>query len=173
MIIHLESWRSSLDIEAVRTIPTGNPVSVRGSRGEHGRHPPYAVISGWKHNSDDSSPVQQVQGFLSFPMGCTNTAAVDGRRGSDFYEVKQSRWLWQFGRGKPRLGGLSRSVEATEERKQLTGMNFWNPDHLDENGYPRISRAQDILNQGTPRNAPCDFLHIVLCLNMHAYISQA
>jgi hypothetical protein len=29
------------------------------------------------------------------------------------YEVKQ--WLWQFGRGKPRLGGLT--IEETTERK--------------------------------------------------------
>ena len=49
-----------------------------------------------------------------FPMGCANTAVVDGRRGSNVYEVNP--WLWQFGRGKPRLGGLS--VEATEERTQ-------------------------------------------------------
>ena len=49
-----------------------------------------------------------------FPMGCADAAAVDDMRGSNVYEVNQ--WLWQFGRGKPRLGGLS--VEATEERMQ-------------------------------------------------------
>jgi len=48
-----------------------------------------------------------------FPMGCADAAAVDGRRGSNVYEVNP--WLWQFGRGKPRLGGLS--VEDTQERK--------------------------------------------------------
>ncbi len=37
-----------------------------------------------------------------FPLGCADTAAVDGRRGSNVYEV--NLWLWQFGRGKPRLG---------------------------------------------------------------------
>ncbi len=47
-----------------------------------------------------------------FPMGCADAASVDGRRGSNVHEVNQR--LWQFGRGKPRLGGLS--VEATEER---------------------------------------------------------
>ena len=47
-----------------------------------------------------------------FPMGCADAAAVDGRRGSNVYEVNP--WLWQFGRGKPRLGGLS--VEATAQR---------------------------------------------------------
>ncbi len=49
-----------------------------------------------------------------FPMGCADAASVDGRRGSNVYEVNP--WLWQFGRGKPRLGDLS--VEATEERMQ-------------------------------------------------------
>ena len=48
-----------------------------------------------------------------FPMGCADSAAVDGRRGSNVYEVNP--WLWQFGRGKPRLGGLT--VEETAERK--------------------------------------------------------
>ena len=48
-----------------------------------------------------------------FQMGCADTAVLDGRRGSNVYEVNP--WLWQFGRGKPRLGGLS--VEVTEERK--------------------------------------------------------
>ena len=48
-----------------------------------------------------------------FPAGSCDTAAADGRRGSNVYEVNQ--WLWQFGRGKPRLGGLS--VEETDDRK--------------------------------------------------------
>jgi hypothetical protein len=49
-----------------------------------------------------------------FPLGCADAAAVDGRRGSNVFEVNQ--WLWQFRRGKPRLGGMS--VEETAERKQ-------------------------------------------------------
>jgi hypothetical protein len=48
-----------------------------------------------------------------FPYGCADAAATDGRRGSNVYEVNQ--WLWQFGRGKPRLGGLT--IEETTERK--------------------------------------------------------
>ena len=43
----------------------------------------------------------------------SESAAEDGRRGSNAYEVNP--WLWQFGRGKPRLGGLS--VEETDDRK--------------------------------------------------------
>ncbi len=42
-----------------------------------------------------------------FPMGSCDTAAKDGRRGSNVYEVNP--WLWQFGRG-----GLS--VKQTAER---------------------------------------------------------
>jgi hypothetical protein len=49
-----------------------------------------------------------------FPAGCADAAAEDGRRGSNVYEVNP--WLWQFGRGKPRLGGLS--VEDTDDRKE-------------------------------------------------------
>jgi hypothetical protein len=43
----------------------------------------------------------------------TDTAAEDGRRGSNVYEV--NTWLWQFGRGKPRLGGLT--IEETSDRQ--------------------------------------------------------
>ena len=52
-----------------------------------------------------------------FPFGCASAAqaALDGRRGSNIYEVNP--WLWQFGRGKPRLGGLS--IEQTGERKKV------------------------------------------------------
>jgi hypothetical protein len=46
-----------------------------------------------------------------FPMGCA--AALDGRRCSNVFEV--NLWLWQFGRGKPRLGGLT--VEETADRQ--------------------------------------------------------
>ena len=38
-----------------------------------------------------------------FPSGCADAAALDGRRGSNIYEVNP--WLWRFGRGKPRLWG--------------------------------------------------------------------
>jgi hypothetical protein len=48
-----------------------------------------------------------------FPVGICDSAAEDGRRGSNAYEVNP--WLWQFGRGKPRLGGLS--VEKTGAKK--------------------------------------------------------
>ena len=47
-----------------------------------------------------------------FPAGCADAAAEDGRRGSNVYEV--NTWLWQFGRGKPSIGGLT--IEETVER---------------------------------------------------------
>ncbi len=49
-----------------------------------------------------------------FPVGSCDTAAADGRRGSNVYEVNQ--WLWQFGHGKPLQGGLS--VENSGDRKE-------------------------------------------------------
>ena len=53
-----------------------------------------------------------------FPMGCADAASVDGRRGSNVYEVNP--WLWQFGRGKPRLGGLS--LRQLKKGCKLTGV---------------------------------------------------
>ena len=47
-------------------------------------------------------------------MGNCDSAAEDDRRGSNAYEVNQ--WLWQFGCGKPLLGGLS--IEKTGARKK-------------------------------------------------------
>ena len=49
-----------------------------------------------------------------FSMGSADSAAADGRRGCNVYEV--NTWLWNFGRGKPRLGGLT--VEETAMRKK-------------------------------------------------------
>ena len=54
-----------------------------------------------------------------FPYSCADVgghvAKESGRKGSNDYEVNQ--WLWRFGRGKPRLGGLSVSASETEERR--------------------------------------------------------
>ena len=48
-----------------------------------------------------------------FPHGLADASDESGRKGSNVYEINQ--WLWQFGRGKPRLGGPS--VAETEERR--------------------------------------------------------
>ena len=50
----------------------------------------------------------------AFQYGAADAAAADGRRGSNVYEVNP--WLWQFGRGRPRLGGLT--VSETEDRRE-------------------------------------------------------
>ena len=65
-------------------------------------------------NTTPTIPHQYSQHKRSgFPVGSCDSAAEDGRRGSNAYEVNP--WLWQFGRGKPRLGGLS--VEKTGAKK--------------------------------------------------------
>ena len=47
-----------------------------------------------------------------FPYGCADASPTDGLRSSNVYEV--NLWLWQFGFGKPRLGGLT--IKETSER---------------------------------------------------------
>ena len=49
------------------------------------------------------------------PNGCADIAkdSESGRKGSNVYEVNQ--WLWRFGRGKPRLGGLSVSETDVQQ----------------------------------------------------------
>ena len=52
----------------------------------------------------------------AFQYGIAYAAAVNGRhgRGSNVYEVNP--WLWQFGRGRPRLRGLS--VSETKDKRE-------------------------------------------------------
>ena len=65
-------------------------------------------------NTTPTIPHQYSQHKRSgFPVGSCDSAAEDGRRCSNAYEVNQ--WLWQFGCGKQRLGGLS--VEKTGAKK--------------------------------------------------------
>jgi hypothetical protein len=69
----------------------------------------------WVGDSTPNIPHQYSQHKRSgFPVGSCDTEAVDGQRGSNVYEVNP--WLWQFGRGKPQLGGLS--VEKAGDRKE-------------------------------------------------------
>jgi hypothetical protein len=49
-----------------------------------------------------------------FPVGSCDPAAADGWHGSNVNEV--NTWLLLFGRGKPRLGGLSVEILMTERR---------------------------------------------------------
>ena len=48
-----------------------------------------------------------------FPHGLADAADESGRKGSIVYKINQ--WLWQFGRGEPRLGDPS--MAETEERR--------------------------------------------------------
>ncbi len=50
----------------------------------------------------------------AFQHGAADAAKPEGRRGSNAYKVNM--WLWQFGRGRERLGGLS--VSETEDRRE-------------------------------------------------------
>ena len=68
-------------------------------------HPTFELIQAAKGTTRCHSP----------SAATADAAAAAGRRGSNVCEVNQ--WLWQFGRGKPRLGGLS--VEETAERMQV------------------------------------------------------
>jgi hypothetical protein len=68
---------------------------------------------------------------LGFPYGCADSAAADGRRGSNMYEVNP--WLWQFWRGKPRLGGLT-VKKTTERKKALCKAQVWMGNSAESHG---------------------------------------
>ncbi len=52
------------------------------------------------------SEVEDVcQEIMEDQAGCADTVVENSRSGSNIYEV--NTWLWQFGRGKPCLGGLT------------------------------------------------------------------
>ncbi len=76
------------------------------------------VITMLQHPDFDSKDIQHKYSKNKnscFPAGCADAAAEDGRHGSNFYEVNLNQWLWQFGRGKPRLGSLT--IEETAKRQ--------------------------------------------------------
>ena len=50
---------------------------------------------------------------MGWQMQLTSRAGREAMSCANVYKINQ--WLWQFGRGKPRLGGLS--VAETEERR--------------------------------------------------------
>ena len=51
----------------------------------------------------------------AFQFGTADAAAAEGHRGSNVHKVNP--WLWQFGRGRPRIWGLS--VSETKERRNV------------------------------------------------------
>jgi hypothetical protein len=64
----------------------------------------------WSHEMEEVCPSLTI---MEDPAGCADAAVEDGRHGSNVYEV--NTWLWQFGRGKPRLGGLT--IKETLDRQ--------------------------------------------------------
>ncbi len=108
-------WRT-LEWWSCMNHPQHSVDSLCGSCQEHsGQGPLYTAFSGWKLDSNDPSHVQQVQlcKDSGFPFNCSDAAAADGMRGSNVYEDNQ--WRWQFGHGKPFLGGLK--IEETTGRR--------------------------------------------------------
>ena len=55
-----------------------------------------------------------------FPYGSADDSNDSGRKGSNVYKLNQ--WLWEFGRGKPRFGGLSDSVGGKTEERRIAVM---------------------------------------------------
>jgi hypothetical protein len=86
---------------------------------------------------------------------------VDGQLGSNVYEVNQ--WLWQFGRGKQRLGGLSVESgtstfflknweipivwEISQTFKKI-GKIWGNWSKLDQGDFLRLQDARDCTSEG-------------------------
>ena len=122
---HLRSWICpSLDLWRTRGLSScmnhpqhRNTVSVRGSRGERGGQiPPYAVVSGWKRNSDDPSPVQQAQG-IRFPVGL-RWRSSGGRQAWQQclwgQPVAVAIWAWQAAPGWPVSWGDCREEASSQ-----------------------------------------------------------
>ena len=72
---------------------------------------------------DDATPtkprkLRHLKGS-AFQLGTAEAATADGSRGSNVYEVNLNQWLWQFGRGRPSIGGLfvSQAGSKTAERR--------------------------------------------------------
>ena len=58
---------------------------------------------------------------LVFFSTFADSAAEDGRRGSNVYEVNP--WLWQFGRGKPRLGTIKETLDRHDAASKVSAIH--------------------------------------------------
>ena len=76
-----------------------------------------------------------------FPHGLADAANASGKKGSNDYELNQ--WLWEFWRGKPRLGG--QCVTATEQRSE---------------GATRLPRRQDPVAKWNEDNQSISLIQI-------------
>jgi len=81
------------------------PNTVCGSlQPDAGQGAPVSLVPPWQHYSHNSPQLARRRGLKrsAFEHRTANAADPLGRRGSNVYEVNP--WLWQFGRGKQRLG---------------------------------------------------------------------
>jgi hypothetical protein len=91
-------------------------VPLCGSSWPHGRQsPPHLLVSGWQLDPYNLIPhkFSKHKGFR-VPHGLCRLCSFRWQAWSNVYEV--NTWLWNFGRGKPCLGGLT--VEETAMRKE-------------------------------------------------------
>ncbi len=84
-------------------------------------------------NSDYTSPVQPAQGS-GFSFGCADATAA----GTAMSEVNP--WLWQFGRGRPRLAGLT--VEQTTVSLRVTTVRQANASEARKKRGAEIRRSR-------------------------------
>ena len=80
------------------------------------------------------------------PYRCADVAKESGRKGSNVYEVNQ--WLWSFGRGKPRLGGLL----VSETEVQLMAVMLEGA----KRGHATLTKRRDKFPDNAPKVAAAE-----------------
>ena len=125
----------------------------------------------------------------AFQFGIADAVAVDGRRGSNVYEVNP--WLWQFGRGseasaggsvcvldpaEPRRGarrssglgrrGVKRPAAAARQLGADSEMNeTYGPSLVPLEGFPRISQVMQVYDSYTCLSRDMQVLKIYPCIS--------
>jgi hypothetical protein len=100
-----------------------------------------------------------------FPFGCADSTTSDGRRGSNVTVYEVNTWLWNFGRGKPCLGGLN--VGKTIMRKKTVRED--QPDVLRRlvGAGGRMERDQmkcaDLLKSVPVRTCSTTYVYVLVC----------
>jgi hypothetical protein len=102
-----------------------------------------------------------------FPMGCADSAASDGSRGSRVFEV--NTWLWNFGCGKPRLSGLT--VEEIAMRKETVRQ-----DQAKRSAETRRRRQGGWTERDPMKFAvdvcTCTYLHVPVCTSLYHELTK-
>ncbi len=93
-----------------------------------------------------------------FQYCCANAAATDGRLGSNVYEVNP--WLWQFGRGKPRLGGWP-------SKRPQKGRMLW---AMHGTIMQQTLSRDNTSSQGGSSLIPSTWCCMIVCTSMYEYI---